>query len=181
MSTVTVSKRYAEALFQLAQEKSIVEQLEAELQIVKEVFENNEAFNKFLEHPRVSTDKKKQLIDKAFDGFVKEIINTLKILVDRHNEDAIPQIVDHFATLVNESKGIAEATVYSVRELSDNEKKELVEVFKQKLNLNNLNVTNVVEPSILGGVRVKIGNTIYDGTLKGRLARIERNIVSANK
>ncbi|WP_226036308.1 F0F1 ATP synthase subunit delta [Aquibacillus saliphilus] len=180
MSKATVSKRYAEALFQLANEKNKLDFLEPELLTVKEVFQNNKDLLAFLKHPKVRSDKKKQLIDEAFKGFSSEVINTLKVLVERNNEEAVSSVVDHFITLVHDAKGIAEAKVYSIRELSDQEMDQLSNVFSKKLNLKSLNMVNFVDPTILGGVRLKIGNTIYDGTIKGKLERLERNIVSAN-
>ncbi|WP_138420733.1 F0F1 ATP synthase subunit delta [Aquibacillus sediminis] len=180
MSNGVLTRRYAEALFQLGQEKSIIDQLEAQLLIVKEVFEQNEDFRSFLEHPRVNSDKKNQLIDKAFDGFLPTVVNTLKVLVERHNEEIVAEIVDHFIELSNHAKGVAEAKVYSTRELTDEEKNQLSTVFSKKLDLKSLKITNIVDPTILGGVKLKIGNRIYDGTLQRKLEQIERNIVSAN-
>ncbi|MBM7571288.1 F0F1 ATP synthase subunit delta [Aquibacillus albus] len=179
MSKANVSKRYAEALFQIGQEKSTSEQLEAQLQIVKEVFESNKQFVEFLAHPRISSDKKKEMIDQVFQQFSSDVRNTVKILVNRHNQQALPAIVNHFSALVNASNGIADATVYSVRALADEEKQQISNVFSQKLNLKRLNIENIVDTAILGGVKIKIGNTIYDGTIQGKLERIERNIVSA--
>lgn len=180
MSKAVVSKRYAEALFQLIQTKEKVDSIESELLIVKEVFQQNPDFNAFLEHPGFDGLKKKQLIDQAFKDFSEEVRNTLKLLIDRHNEDAIPEIVDQFIAFANDSKGIALATVYSVRSLSEEEKKQLVEVFTKRLAVNTLKINNVVDPTIIGGIKLKVGNTIYDGSVKGKLERIERNIVSVN-
>jgi F-type H+-transporting ATPase subunit delta len=181
MSKLVVSKRYAEALFQIGQEKSKLDFMEPELMIVKEVFENNKEFNLFLKHPKVSNEKKKQLIKEAFKGFSNDVLHTLYVLVDRHSEEAVPSIIDHFISLVNDAKGIAEAEVYSVRELTDEEKKQLSSVFSKKLNVKNLHIVNIVDPSLIGGVKLKIGNTVYDGSVKGKLSRIERKIASANK
>ncbi|MCT2535092.1 F0F1 ATP synthase subunit delta [Aquibacillus koreensis] len=180
MSKANVAKRYAEALFQLGQEKSKLDAMEPELLIVKEVFENNKEFNAFLQHPRVSNEKKKQLIKEAFQGFSADVVNTLNLLVDRHSEYAVTSIIDHFVSLVQGAKGIAEAYVYSVRELTEDEKKQLSTTFAKKLNKHELIIVNIVDPTILGGVKIKIGNTIYDGSIKGKLDRLERKIVTAN-
>ncbi|WP_186576608.1 F0F1 ATP synthase subunit delta [Aquibacillus kalidii] len=179
-SNLVVSKRYAEALFQIGKEKSKLDHMEPELQIVKEVFQNNEEFTTFLKHPKINVDKKKQLIKEVFKDFSSDVVNTLYLLVDRHIEEAVPSIVDHFVKLVNDAKGIAEAKVYSVRELSDQEKEQLTNVFSEKLNLKALNIVNIVDSSLIGGVKLKIGNTIYDGSVKAKLERFERNIATAN-
>jgi F-type H+-transporting ATPase subunit delta len=181
MSEAMIAKRYADALFQLGQEKSTIDQLEQELRLVGEIFNHNEKILPFLKHPRINNDNKKQHLVEAFQGISTDVINTLKLLVDRHRVEVIPSIIDHFIGLVNDAKGIAEAKVYSARELTEDEKNEISTVFAKKLNKKTLTITNVVDSSLLGGIKLKIGNTIYDGTVSGKLERFERNLVSANK
>ncbi|WP_163580482.1 F0F1 ATP synthase subunit delta [Gracilibacillus saliphilus] len=180
MSKTNVAKRYAEALFQIGAEKETVDFLETELATVKEVFQTNQAFLQFLQHPKVEAEKKKQLLNEAFAGFSKEVLHTLSLLVDRHNESIVPDIVDHFITFANQAKGVKEATVFSVRALSDAEKEEIENVFTKKLNVKTLKINNHVDPSVIGGVKIKVGNTVYDGSVKGKLDRLERQIRRAN-
>ncbi|MGN8646399.1 F0F1 ATP synthase subunit delta [Gracilibacillus sp. HCP3S3_G5_1] len=180
MSKTNVAKRYAEALFQIGQEKETIDFLETELATVKEVFQTNKAFLPFLQHPKVETEKKKQLLNEAFAGFSKDVLHTLSLLVDRHNEAIVPDVVDHFITFANEAKGVKEATVYSVRALSDAEKQEIENVFTQKLNAKSLKINNEIDPSVIGGVKIRVGNTVFDGSIKGKLDRLERQIARAN-
>lgn len=180
MSEEIVAKRYAGALFQIGQEKATSEKIEQELRITKEVFQNNSNIFIFLKHPRVHMEKKKQLLGEAFQGFSLDVISTLKILMERHRIELLPSIIDHFIGLMNDAKGIAEAKVYSVRELAEDEKQEISTVFAKKLNKTTLKIDNIIDPTILGGLKLRIGNTIYDGTISGKLERIEQDIGSAN-
>ncbi|UOQ87076.1 F0F1 ATP synthase subunit delta [Gracilibacillus salinarum] len=180
MSKTNVAKRYAEALFQIATEKETIDFLEAELATVKEVFQNNQAFLKFLHHPKVEADKKKQLLNEAFQGFSKDVLHTLSLLVDRHNEAIIEDVATTFITLAQEARGVKEATVYSVRALSDAEQQEIQQVFVKRLNIKELKINNQIDPKLLGGVKIRIGNTVYDGSIKGKLDRLERQIATAN-
>lgn len=180
MSKANVAKRYAEALFQIGVEKQTLDFLETELVTVKEVFTSNKELVTFLEHPKVEGEKKKALLKEAFQGFSEDVLHTLFLLVDRHKETIIPQMVEDFVTLANEAKGTKQATVYSVRPLTDVEKQSIEATFVKKLNIQALNITNEVDPTIIGGVKVKIGNTVYDGTLKGKLNRLERQIKVVN-
>ncbi|MFC4402871.1 F0F1 ATP synthase subunit delta [Gracilibacillus xinjiangensis] len=180
MSKANVAKRYAEALFQIGVEKETLDFLEPELLIVKEVFESNEPFRKFLQHPNVDASKKKELLNEAFTGFSKDVLHTLSLLVDRHKESIVPQVVDQFVTFANEAKGTKLATVYSTRPLTEPEKQEIEATFTKKLNVKAIKITNQVDPSVIGGVKIKIGNTVYDGTIKGKLDRLERKIATVN-
>lgn len=180
MSAEVVAKRYADALFQLGNEQGKTEQLAEEFRVLKEVFQNDDKLKAFLKHPRVNNEKKNQLIDETFKSFSNDVVNTLKILLERHHIDIVPSIIDHFIYLTNDAKGIAEATVYSVRQFSDDEIKKLEKTFAKRLNKEKIKLENIVDPSVIGGVKLRVGNTIYDGTIKGKLQRIERNIVTAD-
>jgi F-type H+-transporting ATPase subunit delta len=180
MSSSVVANRYAVALFQLGQEKSMLDSLEEEVRTVREVFEKNTKLTAFLNHPGIDQAKKKGIINDAFKGASKEVLNTLYLMVDRKREDAILAMTQAFIAMTNDFKGVAEAEVYSVRELTDNEKQSLQKVFAAKLGLNELLLTNIVDSTLIGGVKLKIGNRIYDGSVSGKLERIERKLVSVN-
>lgn len=181
MSNEVVAKRYATALFQLGQEKSKLETFEEELRTIGEVFRKDKQLNSFLKHPRIRKDKKKQLLRDVFQGYSEEVTHTLDMSIDRHREDMIPAMVDAFIERTNEARGIAEAKVYSVRALGPDEEKMVQDVFSKKLNKQTLRIHNVIDPSLLGGIKLRIGNRIYDGSVSGKLERIERKLVSANK
>lgn len=181
MSEAVVAKRYADALFQLGNEKQTQDKLVEEFLVVKEVFQENQKLIAFLKHPRVQNVEKKQFLEEVFHGFSIDVINTLKLLIDRHRVEIIPSIVEHLNHLANDAKGIAEATAYSVRALSDAELEELAQTFAKRLNKKAIKLENKVDPSLIGGVKIRMGNTIYDGSLSAKLKRIEQNIVSTNK
>jgi F-type H+-transporting ATPase subunit delta len=180
MSEAVVAKRYADALFQLASEKAALNDFLEELRVVKQVFEENSELNEFLAHPRVTNEKKRVFLDEVFAGASKDVLNTLKILAERHRIGIVSELVGAFESLVNEASGIAQGKVYSVRKLSDAEKADLETSFAKRLNKSVVKLENVVDPSVVGGVKIRVGNTIYDGTVSGKLRRIEQNIKLAN-
>lgn len=181
MSEAIAARRYAEALFQLANEKDMIDQLLEELSVVREVFSKHEQLHTFLKHPRVNSAKKKQLLDEVFQNMHKYIINILKLLVERERTEITPSIIDHYFQMVNDAKGIAEAKVFSVRKLTADEKDALSNSFAKRFNKKAIEIKNIIDPSIIGGLKILVGNTLYDGSVSGKLQRIERNIVAANK
>jgi F-type H+-transporting ATPase subunit delta len=176
MSEAVVAKRYADALFQLGSEKATLNDIAEELRVVNQVFQENSELNAFLMHPRVTNEKKKLFLDEVFKGVSVDVLNTLKLLVERHRIVNISQIADAFEVLVNDASGIASGKVYSVRKLSDAEKAELETSFAKRLNKSVVKLENVVDPTIIGGMKIRMGNTIYDGTISGKLRRIEQNM-----
>src|SRR5699024_9533362 len=127
----------------------------------------------FLSHPRIAKGEKLNLVENVFGQFEQNVKNFLKLLVERNRIDVVSAIIDNFYGFYNEANKIAAATVYSVRELSEEE--------QNKLNKERVLINNIVDPSILGGMRIRVGNTIYDGSISNKLNRLKQNIVSASK
>lgn len=177
MSNSMVAKRYALALFQLSKEKNLLEQVEEELRVVKEVLINSDDLNAVLESPKVSVAKKKEIIKDSFSKVNPFVMNTLMILIDRHRQDQMVEVADQFLELSNEEQGIAEAKVYSIRPLTQDESEALSTSFAAKVGKKSLRIENIVDPELLGGLKIRIGNRIFDGSLRGKLNRLERKLL----
>jgi F-type H+-transporting ATPase subunit delta len=177
MSNSTVAKRYALALFQLSKENNLLDQMEEELRVVKQVITNSSDLNAVLKSPKVTIDKKKEIVKDSFSKINPFVLNTLMILIDRHREEYITEVADHFVGLANEERGIAEALVYSVRPLTDAEKEALSVNFAAKVGKKSLRIENIVDTDLLGGLKLRIGNRIFDGSLRGKLDRLERKLL----
>lgn len=180
MSVNVVAKRYAEALFQIGKEEESLNTLREEFTQVKDIFTSNEDLTTYLNHPGVSARDKASFIDKVFHQFEKTVKNTLKLLVERQRINLTASIIDNFIEIVHDAEGTAEVTVQSVRELSEGEKKDLKEGLAKRFNKKTILLTNLVNPEVLGGLHIRIGNTIIDGTVANKLHRMERRIISAN-
>jgi len=133
MSNTLVAKRYASALFQIANEQQILGQVEEDLRVVKEVLEYNPDLKAVLKSSKLTIDKKKEIVKNAFASVNVFVLNTVLILIDRHREDQIVEVTDQFLELANEAMGIAEADVYSARELTDAEREALSATFAAKI------------------------------------------------
>ncbi|WP_261131054.1 F0F1 ATP synthase subunit delta [Bacillus sp. Marseille-Q3570] len=174
-----VAKRYAAALFEVVRERNALDQVEKELISVKTVIQENEQLLTILNHPKISIDDKKALLSKLFGNQVSEVVhNTLLLMVDRKREAMIPNMVGQYIQLANEERGVADATVYSVRILTDEEQQAISKTFAERLNVKELRVENVIDQDLVGGIKVKIGNRIFDGSVNGKLNRIQRQLVS---
>lgn len=177
MSNSMVAKRYALALFQLSKENNLLAQVEQELRVVKEVLVDSSDLNAILQSPKVSSAKKKEIVKDSFSQVNPFVLNTLMILIDRHRQDQMVEVVDQFVGLSNEEHGIADAKVYSIRPLTEAESEELSASFAAKVDKKSLRIQNIVDPELLGGLKIRIGNRIYDGSLRGKLNRLERKLL----
>lgn len=176
MTDITISGRYAEALFLLGKEQDALETMQQELDVLRDVFNENPSLIVFFENPRVTARQKKAFAEQVFTGLHSHLMNTIFLLVERHRMDALPQIAEQFKAKVLDEQGIAKLEVYSVKPVGENRKEELVQAFKSKLGKNHIEIDNKVDPSLIGGLKIRTGNTIYDGSVKGKLNRLSRTI-----
>lgn len=171
-----VAKRYAEALFQVAAESENLEQIREEIHFVAEVFESNPELNTIFTHPRLSKKEKKEMLEELFRGKVSEsVLNLCYITVDKGREGYLPEISREYTILSNAEQGIVEATALTAVPMSEDEldalEKRLSEQFNKRIQLSNL-----IDESVIGGVLLKVGDKVMDGSLKGRLDSIEKEL-----
>lgn len=174
-----VAKRYARALFDVALEKKAIDATEKELAQVVNTIEENEGFRKLLSHPKITAAEKKQMVETLFANEISATTgNFLNIVLDRGREKDLDQILASFIEMANEIRGIADATVITAKSLNDNEVKQLADAFGRQLN-KKLRVKTEVNPALIGGVVVRIGDRLYDGSISGKLARLTQKIKQA--
>ena len=178
MSNSMVAKRYALALFQIAKETQALGVIEEELRVVKEVVQYNPELKNILNSSKLSIEEKKEIIKLSFATVNVNVLNTMLILIDRHREDQVVDVANEFLELANDEMGIAEADVYSTRVLTEEERAAISAVFAEKIGKKSLKIENIVDSNLLGGIKLRIGNRIYDGSLRGKLDRLERKLLS---
>ncbi|WP_391207508.1 F0F1 ATP synthase subunit delta [Psychrobacillus sp. L4] len=177
MSNSTAAKRYAIALFELAQQKNELRSVEEDLRELKIVWNTNKELNTLFTSPKLSLDKKKELIRQIFTTANPIVINTLLVLIDKKRLGEVGNIINEFMTLSNEAQGVADAKVYSTRALTEEERTNISIAFAKNVGKQSLRIENIVDPSIIGGIRVQIGNRIYDSSLITKLDRLKRNLI----
>lgn len=174
-----VAKRYARALFEVASEKKAIDATEGELLGVVQVIEENEGLRKLLSHPKISAEEKKQMLETLFAREISANTgNFLNIVIERGREGQLKEIVDNYIEMANEVRGIADATVVTAKALTKQEVKQVEDAFGRQLN-KKLRVKTEVDPDIIGGLVVRIGDTLYDGSIRGKLNRFSQQIKQA--
>ena len=172
-----VAKRYAEALFQLAQQKQVIDEVSNDFDELIKVIETTPELLSLLSSPKFSIERKKQIVAEIFASASPIVVNTLQLLIDKKRVDEVKSLANEYKLLASGALGSAEATVYSTRELTDSEKNEISTAFAKLVGKEKLIIKNVIEPSLLGGVRVQIGNYIFDNTVANKLEGLKRTLV----
>ncbi|CAH1209732.1 MULTISPECIES: F0F1 ATP synthase subunit delta [Paenibacillus] len=170
-----VAKRYAKALYSAAVEKGITLEVEEQLKMVVEVLHLDLEVRRFILAPRISQSDKLNVLRTALQGKVSPtVMNTVELLVERGRTDIFADLLETYIKIEGDALGIGDATVYSTYALSQEEQDSVAAEFSQLTN-RKIRVTNLIDKSLLGGLKVVIGDTLYDGSLSGKLARLEKS------
>jgi F-type H+-transporting ATPase subunit delta len=172
-----LAQRYAAALADVALERGNAEGARKELDNFVELFKASADLRNFLETPAISRESKQGLIQKlgARLGLSPAVRNFLFVLIDRRRMAMIEEIANAFAQEINARLGIAEAEVTSARDLSAGEKKELVAVLG-RLTGKRIEARYGTDAGLIAGAVVRIGSTIYDGSVREQLNRLRARL-----
>ena len=176
MRNTAVSERYAQALFELATEKNTIESIKEELISVSGAIKEYPEFENLLFHPVINPFDKKVMLEGVFKGKISDVsLNFLKFLVDKKREALIQEISDLYTLMVNNLQRKVVAEVYTAVEIGSAE----LDLLRQKLESyldKKVDLENHVDQNVLGGVLVKIGDRVIDGTLKTRFENMARSL-----
>lgn len=171
-----VAGRYSSALYDLALETKAVDSVEDDLKAVVAVINENDVLKKLIYHPQITAAEKKDLLDQLFKGKVLPLTgNFLALLVDRRREVFLEDIVAEFVDHANKDRNIVEAKVSSAIELTDAERGS-IDLLLAKITGKEVRSAYAVDPSLMGGVLVHIGDKVVDGTIKSRLDAIRDSL-----
>lgn len=176
MKEKIIAQRYAEAFLAYAKSTVGIERAVEELRKLKIIFYEDDGFLKFLENLEIIYSEKCEVIDKALQGFSEEGKNFLKLLLEKGRIKSIIGICDYVR--INYSHGEAADALLKTSypldlELIEKIKKQLENRLKKKLKFHI-----ELEPDLLGGVQVAVGNIIIDGSISRQLDDLKEKLMS---
>ena len=179
MTNETVARNYAAALFDLAERHEGLEVFAEGFGTVVALLDENPRFRLFLETPRIADRDKKALLEKVFgDALPKSLLNFLLVTVDKRRQRLLGLMGEEFHSLLDEHLGRTHVTVTLAKRLDADAMERLAE--KLSVLLGKEAIAHVrVNPAVLGGVHLKTGDTVYDGTLRRRIKQLRQRLVSA--
>ena len=172
------AKNYAEALIEIVKSgKSGYDVFAADLGTVGEVLKSSVDLSVAMENPAIDSDIKNNIIDDVFGGKISpELINFLKILVDKRRFSEFPQIYAEFINRYNKIQNIQPVTVVSAIKLSKVQQSQIVDKLSAKLNKQILPVWETDE-DIIAGIMVKIDDNVLDMSLKYRIEKLGKSLM----
>jgi F-type H+-transporting ATPase subunit delta len=178
MRDTTIAKNYAEALLELARRAEDPPGWGKLMRDVANGMQEDVTVQRFLESPKVSEQQKNEVFFQAFgDRVPRHFLRFLQTLVRKRRQMLIPQIATEYDKLLDIHEGRLHANVTVAREASAADTTRIAEQLSRLMGKNVVPHMNV-NPAILGGVVVKIGDTVMDGSVRRRLARLKGHMLA---
>ncbi len=165
---MTVKSEYGHALYLLAKEIGRVEELKLDLTAANEIFRENPEYSVMLDTPAISKAEKLALVDEALKPLDENIVSLIKILSEKHSVATFRDVYSTFIALYNEDMGIIEVEAVTAIPMNENQLSLLRDKIN-KLTGKRAQIKNTVDPSILGGVKLRYEGIQIDASIKTRL------------
>jgi F-type H+-transporting ATPase subunit delta len=173
-----IARVYADALFEAAKESGKLDEIHEQLGEVVDAIAENHDLQVFLFSPYFSTAEKRDGLAKAISGAEPELINFLELLAEKHRMPAIFRIRDRFSELWAEENKRLDVTVTSAVEL-DKSVIEHVGSEIEKQTDRKVELHSQVDPDILGGLVLRVGNMVLDASLRSKLEKLRKEVAAA--
>jgi len=176
----SVARRYAHALFQVALDAGTVDTVAAELESLETLREEDPSFLEFLVSPEVLADRKNEFIDTVFGPRVSELtLRFLHLLVEKKRIASLPDACREFARLGEEHRGLVRAQVRTAVALGPEQEARLKKDL-DRITGKEVLIEKTIDPSLLGGIVVNLGNRVIDQSLRRGLKRMRERLLEAD-
>ena len=172
-----IAERYARGLFELALEDNTVATKSDQAQSLIQVLNENDDLQVLLHAVKITKKEKREIIENVFgSSFDADMVRFLKLLIDKGRIGYLKEILHEYIVLANEELGIEEAVVYSARKLKD-EDIERIRASLEKKRGKKILITNRIDPKLIAGIKVTVGNNVTDATMKHKLETMKESMM----
>lgn len=173
-------RRYSHALFNVAVQRDDIDGIATNLAEITSTMLGSPDVMRLLNHPRVTHARRKEVLHHIFGGnILPEVEHFLFLLIDKDRAHILPNIAREFGRFVDEYRGEADAEAISAVELSEAQKQDLVAHLKSSTGLKTIRLRTRVDPSILGGLIIRVGDKLIDGSVTTQLAKMREQLKRA--
>lgn len=165
-----VDRRYAEALADAAEEKNALEATKEDLAVFTGMYNTEAEVKKFFMAPEIEMNDKKNIVKNIFkDNQQSLLLPFLQLLIDKGRIRNISGIYKEFVAIADKRKKVLHIEIRTAAAIDDKQLDRLKEKYGKEYNATDVKANVTVEPELLGGIIVQIGDKVIDGSLKGRL------------
>ncbi len=173
-----IAQVYARSLFEVAKERGVVDEVREQLGQFSDAVNENRELQVFLFSPYFSSEEKKQGLDRMIEGADETFMNFLQALVERHRMPAIFRIRGRYEAYWDEEHKLLPVEVTSAVSLDDSTVNSIGERIGEQTGLD-VELSSNVDPDILGGIVLRVGNFILDASIRNRLNQLRKQVAQA--
>ncbi|MGH2861616.1 MAG: ATP synthase F1 subunit delta [Solirubrobacteraceae bacterium] len=173
-----IAQVYARSLFEVASEQDKLDVVKQQLEQFATALHENRELAVFFFSPYFSAEEKKDGLRRAVEGADPAVMNFLEALIERHRMPAIFRIRTDFEALYDKSNKLLPVIVTSAVELDAATIESLGKRIGEQTG-NEIELSSTVDPDILGGIVLRVGNFILDASIRTRLERLRREVAQA--
>jgi F-type H+-transporting ATPase subunit delta len=173
-----IAEVYARSLFEVAQENDSLDEIHEQLDEFADVLAENRDLQVFFFSPYFSSEEKKEAISGLIEGGNEHFVRFLELLAERHRMPVVFRIRREFDSLWADENRLLPVTITSAIELDDKTVRKIQKEIEKQTG-RRTELTTEVDPDVLGGLAMQVGNVVMDGTVRSRLERLRRQVATA--
>jgi F-type H+-transporting ATPase subunit delta len=175
MSNNRVAGRYSKGLMDLAIEQGQLETVYADMQFLQQVCKTSRDFVVMLKSPVVNIEKKQAVLDSITAGRISELTASFnRLLIRKGRETELPDMIDVFISMYKKHKQIHVVHLTSATPLSEASKTAIIDKLKKDVNLEHIELNTSVDPELIGGFVLQVGDSLVDTSIASELKAIKK-------
>lgn len=177
MIDTTLAKRYAKAMVEIGQEQNALDKYGQDLTNIVDMMEDSKDFRELLLSPVFTKEDKKRIADEILQKADTDhmVANFINLLIDRKRIDQLPGIELAFRQKVDDIRGITRGEVTSAEPLAEPELAKVADALSA-ISGKQVEITTKVDPSLIGGLVAKVGDMVFDGTIRTQLNQLKESL-----
>ncbi len=172
----TAARRYAEAAFQIGRADGTLDDWERDLATISELLANDEV-RRIVQHPVIPYAAKERVLQRVATGIRPDVLSLVLLMIRRGRPRGIEPMIGHFGVLLRAERGIVLAEVRTALPLEDEQRRAVTERLGE-LTGETVEMNEVVDESLIGGIAVRIGDRLYDASVRNRLERLRARLTA---
>jgi F-type H+-transporting ATPase subunit delta len=173
-----IAQVYARSLFEVAKEQGKLDEVREQLGRLADALGESRELQLFFFSPYFSTEEKKEGLDRAVEGADSTVHNFLELLIEKHRTPALLRIRREYDALWREEHQLLPVTITSATQLSEDTVRQIGDAIGKQTG-RQVELTTRVDPDVLGGLVVRVGNSILDASIRNRLENLRRSVARA--
>jgi F-type H+-transporting ATPase subunit delta len=173
-----IAEVYARSLFEVAQEHDVLDDVHEQLGEFADALSESRELQVFFFSPYFSSEEKKDGIGKAVEDADERLVRFLELLAERHRMPVLFRIRREFEALYAEERKLLPVTITSAVELDKSTVKRIGDEIQDRTG-KRIELTTSVDPDVIGGLSMQVGNMIMDATIRARLERLRKEVAKA--